>query len=103
MNAAGKPSVLIVGGGVAAVEALLALSDAAGDRVAITMLMPKPELEIKALTVAVPFAKGHEHRRFPLAPLAAAHGATIIEGTLAQVVADDKWIITEAAEKITYG
>lgn len=98
----GKPRVLIVGGGVAAVEALLALSDAAGDRVAISVLTPTTELELRALTVAAPFAHGQEHRRFPFAPLAARTGVTLIEGALAQVVADDNCVITEKAERIAY-
>ena len=33
--------VLIVGGGVAALEALMALRDLAGDRVAITLIAPE--------------------------------------------------------------
>lgn len=102
MTTVDKPHVLIAGGGVAAVEALLALADAAGDRVTISMLMPEPALEIRALAVAIPFAKGHEHRRFPLGPLAARCGARILEGRLAQVVPEDRCVITEQAERIAY-
>ncbi|MFL5846225.1 MAG: FAD-dependent oxidoreductase [Solirubrobacteraceae bacterium] len=102
MNTIGKPHVLIAGGGVAAVEALLALADAAGDRVAISVLAPGDELEIRALAVAAPFAQGHEARRFPLAPLAERLGARLIEGTLAQVVAEDQRVITTQADRIDY-
>jgi sulfide:quinone oxidoreductase len=45
MDAAGrngaKPRVLIAGGGVAAIEALLALRDLAGDHVDIELLAPE--------------------------------------------------------------
>jgi sulfide:quinone oxidoreductase len=102
MNTTGKAHVLIAGGGVAAVEALLALSDAAGDRVAISVLTPTAELELRALSVAVPFAKGHEQRRFGFAPLANKLGATIIEGTLAKVVANDQCVFTQSGQRIDY-
>ena len=102
MNTIARPHVLIAGGGVAAVEALLALADAAGDRVAISVLTPDAQLEIRALTVAVPFAQGHEHRRFPLAPLIAEKGATLIEGSLAEVVPDEDCVVTDGGERIAY-
>lgn len=98
----GRPRVLIAGGGVAAVEALLALSDAAGDRVEISVLTPVAQLELRALTVAVPFANGHEPRRFPLAPLAQEVGATVIKGSLAEVLPDEHCVLTEAGERLAY-
>ncbi|MCW2990576.1 MAG: hypothetical protein JWM73_1170 [Solirubrobacterales bacterium] len=102
MNTIGRPHVLIVGGGIAAVEALLALADVAGDRVAISMLTPSTDLELRALTVAAPFAKGHENRRFPLGPLAARTGATLIWGALAEVDAEEKRVVTDAGVRIDY-
>jgi len=102
MNNIGKPHILIAGGGVAAVEALLALADVAGERVAISVLTPKAELELRALTVAVPFAQGHENRRFPLAPLARRAGATLIEDSLAEVLPVDGCVVTTAGRRISY-
>lgn len=97
-----RPHVLIVGGGVAAVEALLALADAAGDRVTISVLSPSRELEIRSLTVATPFAGTRERRRFPLAPLAARCGATLVDGSLAEVVPAERRVVTTAGESIAY-
>ena len=54
--------VLIAGGGVAAVEAALALRELAGERVALTLLAPDPELVYRPMTVAEPFAYGPAHR-----------------------------------------
>jgi NADH dehydrogenase FAD-containing subunit len=40
----GSPAkVVIVGGGVAALEALMALRDPAGDRVGVTLVAPEPD------------------------------------------------------------
>jgi sulfide:quinone oxidoreductase len=35
--------VVIVGGGVAALEALMALRDPAGDRIGVTLVAPEPD------------------------------------------------------------
>ena len=42
MHRNGKQRVLIAGGGVAALEAALALQDHAADRVAVELLAPEP-------------------------------------------------------------
>lgn len=102
MSSSEKTRVLIAGGGVAAVEAILALDDAASDRLSITVLTPKPELELRALTVATPFAKGRERQHFPLAPLIRECGARLVEDELVQVVPEDKRVITAQGEAIVY-
>jgi NADH dehydrogenase FAD-containing subunit len=48
--------VVVVGGGFAAGEALLALRDLAGERVSRTLVCPNDELVLPALTVPEPFA-----------------------------------------------
>lgn len=54
--------VLIAGGGVAGLEAALALRDLAGERVSIEMLAPEPVLVYRPLTVREPFAFGRAER-----------------------------------------
>lgn len=77
-------NVIVVGGGIAAAEALLALRSLAGDRVALTLVSPGDELRLPALTVAEPFAAG-------LAPsvsldgLAAHAGARLVRAELVRV------------------
>jgi sulfide:quinone oxidoreductase len=56
-------NVVIAGGGVASVEAALALHELAGDRVAITIVAPKQDFELRALRTAEPFAADHVRRR----------------------------------------
>src|SRR3954453_2276190 len=102
MTPNGKPRVLIAGGGVAAVEALLALKDAAGDRVTVSVLSASHELELRALTVATPFSQSPERRRFPLAPLAERGGAERHTGTLAEVVPEERRVVTADGQSLPY-
>lgn len=57
--------VLIAGGGVAAIEAALALRDLAHERVSITMLAPQEEFVYRPMAVREPFAYGPA-QRYPL-------------------------------------
>src|SRR4051812_42839041 len=51
--------VVIVGGGVAGLEALLGLRAMAEDRVQLTLVAPEPDFSYRPLAVAEPFAMGH--------------------------------------------
>jgi len=73
--------VLIAGGGVAALEAALALRALAEERVSVELLGPEPHFWYRPLSVAEPFELG-EARHFELAELASAAGATFSLGTL---------------------
>jgi sulfide:quinone oxidoreductase len=53
--------VLIAGGGVAALEATLALRELARERVSITLLAPDPEFVYRPMRVQEPFALGGAH------------------------------------------
>jgi sulfide:quinone oxidoreductase len=72
-----RMETLIAGGGVAGLEALLALRDFAGDRVRLTLIAPDPDFVYKPLAVAEPFALGSAHR-VPLSRLAEAAGAELV-------------------------
>jgi sulfide:quinone oxidoreductase len=56
--------VLVAGGGVAALETVLALRSLAQDRVQVTLLAPERDFVYRPLTVSEPFG-GHV-RRYPL-------------------------------------
>ena len=81
--------VLIVGGGVAALEATLALRALAEDRVDIEVLAPDSEFVYRPMAVAEPFDQG-EARRFPLARLIELAGGRLSSGTLAGLDLDDR-------------
>jgi sulfide:quinone oxidoreductase len=93
--------VLIAGGGVAALEAALALRALAVDRVDIELVAPEHEFTYRPLSVAEPFRVG-EMRRFPLDRLAEAAGARLREGSLASVDADRQIVRTLAGDELEY-
>jgi sulfide:quinone oxidoreductase len=71
--------VVIAGGGVAGLEALLALRAIAGDRVRLTLIAPDENFSYRPLAVAEPFALGHAHK-VPLARFTEdAHAELVIE------------------------
>src|SRR5215831_1017239 len=90
--------VLIAGGGVAALEATLALRTLAAERVAITIVAPELDFTYRPLAVAEPFRVG-EARRFPLRPLVAAAGAELRQGGIAAVDPDRRVAVKEGGQE----
>jgi sulfide:quinone oxidoreductase len=76
--------VLIAGGGVAALEAMLALRALAEERVEIELLAPEPYFVYRPLSVAEPFGTGHVERR-ELTDFAEAASARLVRGALEAV------------------
>src|SRR5215212_4762617 len=76
--------VLVAGGGVAGLEALLALHDLAGERVTLTLLAPEREFTYRPMAVAVPFGRGHMQRH-DLVDVARHACAEFVRGELAEV------------------
>jgi thioredoxin reductase len=79
-----KLRVVIVGGGVAALETVLALAHLAPELTDMTLIAPNPEFVYRPMTVREPFAYG-QARRYPLAP--------IVHGASAKLLADElAWV-----------
>jgi sulfide:quinone oxidoreductase len=97
----GKLRVLVVGGGVTALETLLALDDLAGDRVAMTALAPNSEFVYRPMTVREPFAYSAA-ARYPLARLVADIGAELVEGKLGWVEPERQIVHTEDGAQLEY-
>jgi sulfide:quinone oxidoreductase len=76
--------VLIAGGGVAGLEALLGLREVAGDRVSLTLVAPGSDFVYRPMAVAEPFAAGTASR-VPLADVVADAGAELVRDSLAAV------------------
>ena len=76
--------VLVAGGGVAGMEAVLALRDLAGERVDITLLAPETTFSYRPMATAVPFARGHV-QRLMLADFARETSSRLVRGALASV------------------
>ena len=93
--------VLIAGGGVAGLEALLALRDLAGDRVELTLLSRDTEFVYRPMAIAEPFGRGRADRH-PLADIAADVDAELIRDTLVEVDAGDRLAITGTSQRLSY-
>ena len=93
--------VVIAGGGVAALEAALALRALAEDRISVELLAPEPQFWYRPLAVAEPFGLG-EVRRFELAELAAAAGAVFSPGALVRVDVGSRLAWMSAGSSIPY-
>jgi sulfide:quinone oxidoreductase len=79
-----KTRVLIAGGGVAALEALLALQADAGDLVEITMIADTDTFSYRSLQVGEVFGVGRP-RRYPLESLAWGTGAAFRQAAVASI------------------
>jgi len=93
--------VLIVGGGVAGLEAALALRELAGERIATTLLAGKPEFVYRPMRVTEPFG-GALARHYSLEEIARDIGAELILDTLKWLDADGRTVHTAGGETIEY-
>jgi len=93
--------VVIAGGGVAALEAALALRDLAGERMSITMLVSAPEFVYRPMTVREPFAYGRAHR-YSLVEIARDIGVTLVQQSFSWVNAAARVVHTDGGEELAY-
>jgi len=80
----GRAEVVIVGGGVAALEAMIALSDLAPHRVHVTLVAPDPDFVYRPLKIGESFGVG-QRTHHPLARAAGDFGASIVAGAVGSV------------------
>lgn len=99
--AAGRFRVLIAGGGIAALEAMLALRELAADRVAVELLAPDPKFRFRPLSVTEPFGLGTA-RALDLAELALANHASFTCDALARVDTEARIAHTGDGRAIDY-
>ena len=101
MAATDRLRVLIAGGGVAGLEALLALRDLAADRVDITVLAPEREFVYRPMSVGEPFARGRAERR-ALDVIVDDAGGTLATGALRSVDAQNHAVTTAEGDRVDY-
>jgi sulfide:quinone oxidoreductase len=94
-------NVVIAGGGVAALEAALALRELAGDRVSVKLVAPEAEFVYRPTTVGEPFARPSA-RRYPVEDLAREVGAELIADRLTRVDAPARTAHTEQGRELPY-
>jgi sulfide:quinone oxidoreductase len=93
--------VVIAGGGVAGLEAALALRELAGDRVATTLLAPVEEFVYRPMTVREPFAYSAAHR-YSLDEITRDIGVEFVHDAFKWLDADDRVVHTEAGASLEY-
>ena len=93
--------VVIVGGGVAGLEALMALHDLAGDRAEVTLVAPDPDFLYKPLLVEEPFDLGPAERH-ELAPLTEELGARFVQQAAKGVHPDEHTLELRDGSTLNY-
>ena len=96
-----RPSTVILGGGIAGLEALLALHDLAGELTAITLVSPAPEFLYKPTTVEEPFTDQPAASR-ELAPVVAELGASFVPGAVRRVDTESAAVELLDGERLAY-
>ena len=101
MPTAGTAHIVIVGGGVAGLEALMALRDLAGDRVEITLVAPEPDFTYKPLAVEEPFSHQPPEQR-ALDPIASEFGARFLQAAVERVDLADHRVELSTGDRLEY-
>jgi sulfide:quinone oxidoreductase len=100
-NPTQKLRVLIAGGGVAALESMLALQALAPEQTTMTVLAPNSEFVYRPLTVREPFSYPAANR-YPLEPIVREAGAELIVDELGWVDPAKRIAHTSAGAAIEY-
>ena len=100
-GANGAFKVVIAGGGVAALEAALALHDLAGDRIELTMVAPNPEFRYRPLLVREPFTPAVT-ANYSVAQLAERAGARLLVESFRWLDPADRVLNTDHGHRLPY-
>jgi sulfide:quinone oxidoreductase len=93
--------VVVAGGGVGALEVLLALRDLGEGAFDVTLVAPDDRFSLRALTVAEPFAAGHSDVG-SLPEIAAELGATLHRAMVTEVDADARQVTCSDGATLPY-
>lgn len=93
--------VVIVGGGVAALEALIALRNLGEERVSIELVTPTADFAYRPLAVAEPFGRG-QAKRYDIVQIAGAHRAAVHLAGIQSVNAEAHTVLTWDGRSLDY-
>ncbi|HTX46488.1 MAG TPA: FAD-dependent oxidoreductase [Solirubrobacteraceae bacterium] len=97
-----RPHVIVAGGGVAALECMLALRALAGHVLELTLLTREPDFLYQPVTVAEAFGRG-EARRYSISSLIEdSHATGILLDMLSEVSPDDRTVTTGRGEQLSF-
>jgi sulfide:quinone oxidoreductase len=97
----GRPRVVIAGGGIAAVETLLALRSLAPTQVDVVVVAPNEDLHYRPLTVNEPFSEPRA-QRYRLQAICDDLGAVLHADALHAVDPARRELVGESGERIAY-
>jgi sulfide:quinone oxidoreductase len=97
----GPLRVLLAGGGVASLEAALALNDLAGERVSLTLLAPSSEFVYRPMTVREPFGYARA-QRLALTEVATDVSAELVSDSIARVDPENRLVHTATGQELSY-
>ena len=92
---------MIVGGGIAGVEAALALADLAGSHAEAVLVSPEDEFVLKPMVVREPFG-GEEAERHRLAPVLSRAGVSYRRAAVEAVQAAEKRVVLTGGDELSY-
>jgi sulfide:quinone oxidoreductase len=98
---AGRVGVVVAGGGVGALELILALGALAGERVALTLVCPEVEFRYRPASVAVPFGGGEVYG-YPLSGVAEQAGAVLRRGVVVGVEVAAHRVVMGSGERLGF-
>ncbi|MCW3000636.1 MAG: hypothetical protein JWN65_4185 [Solirubrobacterales bacterium] len=98
--ATARRDVLIVGGGIAGVEALLALSDLGDQQLNLHLVAGHPSFVLRPQTLGEPWGGPPLH--VDLERLCRAFGVRFVTGTVTTVLADEHVVRTTAGDALAY-
>jgi sulfide:quinone oxidoreductase len=93
--------VVVVGGGIAALETVLALHELADAQLRVTLIAPEPDFLLRPLTVATPFSRGHANR-LPLAQVMAEHSGRFIRSAVLRIDAEARTVMLTTGKDVGY-
>jgi sulfide:quinone oxidoreductase len=96
-----RPRIVIVGGGVSALETLLALRAALPDRLDIRVVSASQEFSYRPAQVAEPFGLGPA-RRYAISALCGANGADVLFDAVDSVDTEAHTLTTASGRQIGY-
>jgi sulfide:quinone oxidoreductase len=91
--------VLVAGGGIAGLEALLALRETAGPRLSLTLVEPRDAVSLLALGPAEPFGAGRP-TQLRVGNIAARVGARMVRGAVRGIDTSARLVLTETGDSI---
>ena len=96
-----KPRILIVGGGIAGLEAALALRDLAGEWVEVAIHDSRQEFVYRPFAIGEPYGTTRSFR-YDLRRLSERCGASLRASTIAAVEPERRLAVTAEGEQLTY-